>query len=77
MEELLYTNGDEKDKKDYFENIITTIIEIGQASEFVSAVCELIKWAAVDHLHLVGFEADCVLPSDLVHCKNFKEITTF
>lgn len=29
------------------------------------------------HLHLVGFEADCVLPSDLVHCKNFKEITTF
>ena len=54
LEELLYTNGDEKDKKDYSENIITTIIEIGQASEFVSAVCELIKWAVVDHLHLVG-----------------------
>ena len=54
LEELLYTNGDEIDKKDYFENIITTIIEIGQASEFISAVCELIKWAVVDHLHLVG-----------------------
>ena len=29
------------------------------------------------HLHLVGFEADCVLPSDLQHCNVFKEITTF
>ena len=29
------------------------------------------------HLHLVGFEADCVLPSDLQHCKDLKKITTF
>ena len=54
LEELLYTNGEEIDKKDYFENIITTIIEIGQAPEFISAVCELIKRAVVDHLHIVG-----------------------
>ena len=26
LEELLYTHGDEKDKRDYFENIISTII---------------------------------------------------
>ena len=54
IEELLYTHGEEIDKKDYFENIIATIIEIGQAGAFISAVCALIKWAAVDHLHLVG-----------------------
>ena len=54
LEELLYTHGEEIDKRDYFENIIATIIEIGQAPEFISAVCALIKWAAVDHLHLVG-----------------------
>jgi fructose-1,6-bisphosphatase-3 len=54
LEELLYTHGDEADKRDYFENIISTIIEIGQAPEFICAVCELIKWAVVDHLHLVG-----------------------
>lgn len=29
------------------------------------------------HLHLVGFEADCVLPSDVLHSKELKEITTF
>lgn len=29
------------------------------------------------HLHLVGFEADCVLPSDILHCRNLKKITTF
>lgn len=29
------------------------------------------------HLLLVGFEADCVLPSDLQHCKELKKITTF
>lgn len=29
------------------------------------------------HLHLVGFESECLLPSDLLHCKNFKLITSF
>ena len=33
---------------------IQTIIDIDQAPEFIAAVCALIKWAAVDHLHLVG-----------------------
>ena len=54
IEELLYTHGEEIDKRDYFENIIATIIEIGQAPDFIQAVCKVIKWAAVDHLHLVG-----------------------
>ena len=54
LEELLYTHGEEIDKRDYFENIITTIIEIGQAPGCISAVCALIKWAVMDHLHLVG-----------------------
>ena len=73
MEELLYTDGKEVDKRDYFENIIATIIEIGQAKEFVAAVCALIKWAAVDHLHLVGdiFDrgprADVIMDSLLGH----------
>ena len=54
MDELLFTDEKEPDKADYFENIIATIIEIGQAPDVISAFCELIKWAAVDHLHLVG-----------------------
>jgi len=73
MEELLYTDSREVDKRDYFENIIATIIEIGQAKEFIAAVCALIKWAAVDHLHLVGDicdrgpRADVIMDSLLNH----------
>lgn len=29
------------------------------------------------HLHLVGFEADCILPSDVLGCKDLKQVTTF
>ena len=29
------------------------------------------------HLHLVGFEADCILPSDVLGCKDLKEVITF
>ncbi len=73
IEELLYTHSDEIDKRDYYENIITTIIDIGQAPDFIAAVCALIKWAAVDHLHLVGdiFDrgprADIIMDSLLRH----------
>ena len=73
LEELLYTDDAEADKRDYFENIISTIIEIGQAPDFIAAVCALIKWAAVDHLHLVGdiFDrgprADIIMDSLLSH----------
>ncbi len=73
IEELLHTHSDEVDKRDYFENIIATIIEIGQAPAFIAAVCSLIKWAAVDHLHLVGdiFDrgprADIIMDSLMAH----------
>ena len=73
LEELLYTHGETQDKKGYFENIIATIIEIGLAPDVIAAVCELIKWAAVDHLHLVGdiFDrgprADIIMDSLLKH----------
>ena len=73
IEELLFTHSDEIDKQDYYKNIIKTIVEIGQAPEVITAVCELIKWAAVDHLHLVGdiFDrgprADIIMDSLLHH----------
>lgn len=73
LEELLYTHGEEIDKQDYFENIISTIIEIGQAPDFISAVCSLIKWSVMDHLHLVGdiFDrgprADIIMDSLISH----------
>lgn len=54
IDELLHTHYEDSDKRDYYENIISTIIEIDQAADFVKAVCDVIKRMAVDHLHLVG-----------------------
>lgn len=54
MEELLHTDANDPDKRDYFENIIAAIIETGQASDLITALCETIKRMAVDHLHIVG-----------------------
>lgn len=54
LEELLHTHSDEFDKQDYYKNIISTIVDIGQAPDFICALCSVIKRMAVDHLHLVG-----------------------
>ena len=54
IDELLHTSGEEHDKQEYYRNIITTIIEVGQAEAFIVALCNLIKRMAVDRLHVVG-----------------------
>jgi fructose-1,6-bisphosphatase-3 len=54
IDELLHTRYDEADKRDYYENIINTIIDTGQGPAFISAISSVIKRLAVDHLHIVG-----------------------
>ena len=54
IDEMLHTHYEDSDKRDYYENIISTIIDIDRASSFLIQLCELIKRLAVDHLHLVG-----------------------
>lgn len=54
IDELLHTHYDEADKRDYYENIISTIIDLGQADRFIEAVSQVIKRMAVDHMHIVG-----------------------
>ena len=56
IDELIHTHYEknETDKRDYYENIINTIIDLDRASNFLIQLCELIKRLAVDHLHLVG-----------------------
>jgi fructose-1,6-bisphosphatase-3 len=56
IDELIHTHYEknEADKRDYYENIINTIIDLDRASNFLIQLCELIKRLAVDHLHLVG-----------------------
>ena len=54
IDELIHTHYEDNDKRDYYENIISTIIDLGRAPNFLIQLCELIKRMAVDHLHLVG-----------------------
>ena len=54
IDELLHIREEEEDKKDYFRNIIETIILTGQAPDVLKALCSLIKRMTVDHLHIVG-----------------------
>lgn len=54
IDELLHTHWEETDKKEYFENIISTILSIGRAPSFITALCQVIKRLAVDHMHIVG-----------------------
>lgn len=54
IDELLHTRTEDPYKREHFENIINTIIEIGQASEVIEDICTLIKMMVTDHLHIVG-----------------------
>ncbi len=54
IDELLNSNYEFHNKREYYENIISTIIDIDRAADFVIAVCELIKRMVADHLHVVG-----------------------
>ena len=54
IDELIHTHYEDTDKRDYYENIIATIIQLGRADNFLVELCGLIKRLAVDHLHLVG-----------------------
>ena len=43
IEERLHTRQEDTDETDYFESIISTIIDTGQAPSFISAICGVIK----------------------------------
>ena len=54
IEELITEKSGMTDKDSYYNSIISTIIQIGRAEEFIVALCELIQRLVVDHLHIVG-----------------------
>ena len=54
IDELLHTSHDEMDKREYYENIIESIIDVGQAPGVIKALSYGIKRMAVDRLHIVG-----------------------
>ena len=75
IDELIHMRDKDGSKRYQFENIISTIIEIGQAGDVIQAICLVIKGLTVDHLHIVGdiFDrgprADIVMDS-LMNCNS-------
>ncbi len=54
IEELITEKDDVRDKESYYDAIVQTIIRLGRAEDFISALCELIQRLVVDHLHILG-----------------------
>ena len=54
IEELLHENNSSADKDLYYTEIIRTIIDLGQADRFITAMCKLIQRLAIDQLHVLG-----------------------
>lgn len=54
IEELITEKAEMTDKESYYNAIVSTIIRLGRAEEFIVALSELIQRLTVDHLHIVG-----------------------
>ena len=54
IEELITEKEEVQDKEAYYNEIIHTIIRIGSAPDFITALCNLIQRLVIDHLHIVG-----------------------
>lgn len=54
IEELITEKKEVLNKKAYYDEIISTIIEIGCADEFIIEMSNLIQQLVIDHLHIIG-----------------------
>ena len=54
LDELIHLVEEGGSRRDQYENIINTIIQIGQAADVIRAICKVIKSMVVDQLHIVG-----------------------
>ena len=54
IQELLHESSADPNKQAYINVIISTIIEIHRADEFIIAMCNLIQRLTIDSLHILG-----------------------
>ncbi|KRN20361.1 fructose-1,6-bisphosphatase [Pediococcus claussenii] len=54
IEELLYVEGNPKNKQKYYEQIISKVIELNRAQDFIQSLAETIQKLVIDHIHIVG-----------------------
>ncbi len=54
IEELLHEKADDDDKTAYLQGIVDSIIQTDQASNFITAMCQVIQQLSIDQLHILG-----------------------
>lgn len=54
IEELLHETPSGESKHAYYSRIVETIISIGQARDFITAICNVIQKLSIDRLHILG-----------------------
>ena len=54
IDELLNADAAMKNREDYYDRIITSLIGIDRADAFITAIAGVIKQLAVDRLHIIG-----------------------
>ena len=54
IEELLHESPNDEDKDAYVQRIVETIVQIGQARNFIIAICNVIHKLSIDRLHILG-----------------------
>lgn len=54
IEELITEKPEVLNKEAYYESIVNTVVELGQAEEFIVVLSLLIQQLVVDHLHILG-----------------------
>ncbi|HOG20736.1 MAG TPA: fructose-1,6-bisphosphatase [Salinivirgaceae bacterium] len=54
IEELLHEYDSDVNKSEYYNSILSAIIETGRADAFIYEICVLIRRLTIDRLHIVG-----------------------
>ncbi len=54
IDELLHLDGNDPDKKVYYQEILNAIVDIGVGDDFIVALSELIQNLTIDSLHIIG-----------------------
>lgn len=54
IEELLYSQEQVQDRQAYYDRHIESMIQVGQANTFLTAVARLIRRLTISHLHIIG-----------------------
>lgn len=73
IDELLNNGNEEKNKINYYDSIIETVVNIGAAEELIIAVASAIKGLVIDHLHIVGDIFDRGARADIIVDELMKE----